>query len=239
MPKQQETELRSKRHSRRTMSAALGSVALIAAIVTGIWPASAFSTSIHERITRNALPFMTSTVLGTIVAGNHDEDERPESDLAERHAQNCRFRDSADYANMRYGQVVDALREPQANDPNRAARLFGHILHGVQDFYSHSNWIPRRRKGWAFAAGCWIRGWDCGAGRRPIRSCSTTSLSSKAILRTASAYACPPMLTAASHLRCRSSLTGVSSLHPSPIVSSRGQQPIRPYPSPMAGGFEV
>src|SRR5205823_5635946 len=128
-------------------SAALGSVALIAAIVAGLRPASAFSDDIHERVTRNALPFMRSVVLDNIVSGNHDEDEGAAADLAERHAQNCRFRDSAEYANMRYRQVVDALREPQANDPNRASRFFGHILHGVQDFYSHSNLIPTPPQG--------------------------------------------------------------------------------------------
>ncbi len=129
------------------LAAALGGAALIAAIVADTRPASAFGGDIHERITRNAFPFMTGGVLGTIVAGNLDEDEGDEADLAERHANNCRFRDSAAYINMRYRQVVDALREPQANDPNRAARLFGHILHGLQDFYSHSNWIPKPPQG--------------------------------------------------------------------------------------------
>lgn len=140
--------------------AALGGAALLAAIVADTRPASAFGGDIHERITRNAFPFITGGVLGTIVAGNLDEDESDEENLAERHAQNCRFRDSAAYINMRYRQVVDALREPRANDPNRAARLFGHILHGLHDFYSHSNWIPkppqglgiRNRRSWCSAA---------------------------------------------------------------------------------------
>jgi hypothetical protein len=133
------------------VTASLGGAALIAAIVACTRPASAFGRDglqqIHERITRNAFPFMTGGVLDRIVAGNLDEDEGAEADLAERHAQNCRFRDSAAYVNMRYRQVVDALRQPQANDPDRAARLFGHILHGVQDFYSHSNWIPTPPQG--------------------------------------------------------------------------------------------
>jgi hypothetical protein len=141
------SDLSSKRPPSQVIPAALASVALVAVIVSCTRPASAFSNDIHERITRNAFPFMTSIMLGTIVAGNHDEDQGPEKDLAERHAQNCRFRDSAAYVNMRYSQVVAALREPQVNDPNRAARLFGHILHGIQDFYSHSNWIPTPPEG--------------------------------------------------------------------------------------------
>ena len=141
---------RSKRTSRGLLSAAaVASAMLIATIATDTEPASAFSTAIHERITRNAFPFMTEHVLQTIVDGNEDEDQGPEKDLAERHAQNCRFSDSAAYINMRYRQVVDALREPQANDPDRAARLFGHLLHGIQDFYSHSNWISTPPEGLA------------------------------------------------------------------------------------------
>ena len=110
-------------------------------------PVSAFETGIHERVTRNALPFLTKDVLDTIVDGNEDEDQGDAADLAQRHAQNCRFQDTAKYANMRYEEVIDALRQPRANDPNRAARLFGHITHGIQDFYSHSNWIPAPPQG--------------------------------------------------------------------------------------------
>ena len=140
---------RLKRKSRWRVGAALGGAALMA--MANSWPASGFGRDglqqIHERITRNAFPFMKGGILDVIVAGNLDEDQGAEGDLAERHAQNCRFRDGAAYVNMRYGQVIDALREPRADDPNRAARLFGHILHGVQDFYSHSNWIPKPPQG--------------------------------------------------------------------------------------------
>ena len=110
-------------------------------------PVSAFETGVHERVTRNALPFLAEGVLDTIVDGNEDEDQGKEADFTERHAQNCRFRDTAAYANLRYGQVIDALRHPRANDPNLAPRLFGHITHGIQDFYSHSNWIPAPPQG--------------------------------------------------------------------------------------------
>lgn len=138
---------RSKHSLRWLVPAAIVSATLTAAIVTNTKPASSFEGGIHERITRNALTFMWGGVLDTIVAGNLDEDQGDEKDIAERHGSNCRFRDSAYYVNMRYRQVVDALREPQTGDPNRAARLFGHILHGIQDFYSHSNWIPTPPEG--------------------------------------------------------------------------------------------
>jgi hypothetical protein len=127
--------------------AVLGTVALTAASAPEVRPAPVFGSGIHERITRNAFPFMTSGVLSVIVAGNLDEDQGVAADSGHRHAQNCQFRAGAAYANLRYGQVVAALREPSTSDPDRAARLFGHILHGAQDFYSHSNWIPTPPQG--------------------------------------------------------------------------------------------
>lgn len=122
------------------------------AILVMLWTVSAphalaFTGRIHTRITENAFPFMPPAILTMIVDGNEDEDQGDEADLAERHAQNCRFFDSAQYINMRYRQVVAALKQPQRDDPNRAPRLFGHILHGVQDFYAHSNWIPTQPEG--------------------------------------------------------------------------------------------
>ncbi len=141
----------SKRSSRWLVFAVAGSAVLVAAIGVNTRRASAFGWDgldpLHERITRNAFPFVAGSVLDRIVDGNLDEDQGDEADLAERHGVNCRFRDSAAYVNMRYQQVVAALREPWPSDPNRAARLFGHILHGVQDFYSHSNWIPTPPEG--------------------------------------------------------------------------------------------
>jgi hypothetical protein len=132
---------------RASIKLALASAMVVMTVIADAPVATAFSTGNHRRITRNAFPFMAGGVLDTIVAGNDDEDEGKEKDFAERHGCNCLFRASAKYANMRYQQVVDALREPQAQDPDRAARLFGHILHGVQDFYAHSNWIPTPPQG--------------------------------------------------------------------------------------------
>jgi hypothetical protein len=145
--------LPSASRSRIRRPLALGALAAgaLATATVPSRPAAAFGRDglqhIHERITRNALTFLADGVADRVVDGNLDEDEGAEADLAERHGVNCRFHAAASYANMRYQQVVDALRTPQANDPNRAPRLFGHILHGVQDFYSHSNWIPTPPEG--------------------------------------------------------------------------------------------
>src|SRR3546814_4969103 len=109
--------------------------------------AHAFIKDIHERVTLEGLPFIKADVLEAIVSGNLDEDEGKEASFDERHAQGCRFRDHAAYVNKRYRQIVHALNAPPTDDTDRAARYFGHLLHGLQDFYSHSNWIPRPPEG--------------------------------------------------------------------------------------------
>lgn len=85
--------MRPKRASRWLVPAALGSAALALAFLADTRSASAFGGGIHETITRNALPFVKTSVLNVIVAGDLDEDQGAEADLAERHAQNCRFRE--------------------------------------------------------------------------------------------------------------------------------------------------
>jgi len=146
----------ASRRQRAYISAlALIVVALVLTSTTHVQQAWGFgydgTQDIHVRITRNALPFMEPRILSFIVKGNQDEDEGKEGDeakFAQRHATNCRFRDSADYASMRYEQIiVEALRQQPHPHHAFAARLFGHILHGTQDFYSHSNWIPQAPEG--------------------------------------------------------------------------------------------
>lgn len=123
----------------------LAALALAGIVATP--PVSAFETGVHERVTRNALPFLSEGVLYHIVEGNEDEDQGDAYHAPERHGQNCLFQGMAGYANQRYGEVIAALTQPSTSDPFRAARLFGHITHGIQDFYSHSNWIPTPPQG--------------------------------------------------------------------------------------------
>jgi hypothetical protein len=112
--------------------------------------ASAYSGGNHESITRLALPFLVDDVLDTVVYGNANEDTNGPHDKAEdevwRHSQNCTFGLSAKYINDRYRGIDEALRNP-SSDRNKAVRLFGHITHGIQDFYSHSNYIPSPPEG--------------------------------------------------------------------------------------------
>jgi hypothetical protein len=117
--------------------------------ISGGSAAFAYSEGNHDTITRNALPFLVDDVLETILKGNRDEDywRDEEKNDVRRHAQNCTFRDSADYINDRYRHIHESLQKHPSTDPKKAVRMFGHITHGIQDFYSHSNWIPSAPEG--------------------------------------------------------------------------------------------
>lgn len=141
----------SRTNARNLTSLSLFGMAVLAALVIARIPAAhAYSGSNHESITRLALPFLVDDVLDTIVYGNANEDVNGPNDKAEdevwRHSQNCTFSRSAQYINDRYSGIDKALRHP-SSDTNKPVRLFGHITHGIQDFYSHSNYIPSPPEG--------------------------------------------------------------------------------------------
>jgi len=109
-------------------------------------PAHAYSENFHRIMTENGLPFLKSQVLTSVVKGNRDEDDNTGGSYEDqrRHAQNCLFKESAEYVNFRYRDIIEWVRKPETHypgDETRGPRLFGHILHGLQDFYSHSNWV--------------------------------------------------------------------------------------------------
>jgi hypothetical protein len=150
----------------------LVSAMLIAAIVTNSQPALAFSTNNHKRITRNAFPFMIDDILDIIVEGNLDEDLDDEANMAERHAVNCQFRASAKYYNMRYEQVVDALREKTI--PTGLPVCSATSCTACKTSIHTRTGSPRRLRGWGFDTASLIRAWGTGQCQSPIQSCSTT-----------------------------------------------------------------
>jgi len=122
-------------------------MALLTVLVFARSPtANAYEPSNHSSITRLALPFLVDDLLNRVVWGNADEDDGDAEDEVRRHGQNCVFSLSADYINGRYRSIDQALRQP-GDDTYKAVRLFGHITHGIQDFYSHSNFIPTPPEG--------------------------------------------------------------------------------------------
>ena len=109
----------------------------------------------HSRVTGYISPILRDDIWGAIWTGNFAQDNlfgdfRKDG---KRHMESCRFRDapesdidpdiapgSIEYIRDTYRNAV-ALLDPAAPDPMEAADRFGKLLHTVQDFYSHTNWI--------------------------------------------------------------------------------------------------
>ena len=110
----------------------------------------------HKRVTGYIKPILRDDIWGAIWNGNYAQDN-PFGDFAgdgQRHFESCRFvpepyianniplvqPGSFDYIQKTYRDAVSRLN-PADPDPFRAADNFGKLLHTVQDFYSHTNWI--------------------------------------------------------------------------------------------------
>ena len=106
----------------------------------------------HKRITEYIKPMLRDDIWGAIWNGNYAQDN-PLGDFrkdGQRHFESCRFVNapyngtdrpgSIDYIRKTYQDAISHLN-PATPDPFHAADNFGKLLHTVQDFYSHSNWI--------------------------------------------------------------------------------------------------
>ena len=110
----------------------------------------------HKRVTGYIKPIVRDDIWGAIWNGNYAQDN-PFGDFAgdgQRHFESCRFvpepyiannlplvqPGSLDYIQKTYRDAVSHLN-PADPDPFHAADNFGKLLHTVQDFYSHTNWI--------------------------------------------------------------------------------------------------
>jgi len=96
--------------------------------------------NVHEQITADALkttPWDDRPSLSIVAIANRGQDRSPNTKKNEYHFDNCKFKESLDYIIAQRKIVVDNAR----NNPLESVRAFGRLLHAVQDFYAHSNWI--------------------------------------------------------------------------------------------------
>src|SRR5262245_4938901 len=130
------------RHPNRTRGA--GAAALIA-LAFGLLTsgrASAFSPSIHEDITDEALRFLRPGVRCDVREEHRnwaDDDEAENSKWV--HADSCAFTEMVEQINTFYRNAIDNLTPGPNFDPWSASDDFGRLFHPSQDFYSHSNWV--------------------------------------------------------------------------------------------------
>ncbi len=97
-------------------------------------PINAFESPIHGDITDESLGFLVSDVLDKISSTNVDVDETNEG--SEFHLYSCDFQGATENIKSLYDQLVTNIK----NNID-APETFGRLLHPVQDFYAHSNWV--------------------------------------------------------------------------------------------------
>ena len=93
----------------------------------------------HEYITASALWFLREDVVDEINF-EHVVQETLEAFTSSAHMDNCEMKQSASRINLYYRQAIQAA-DPYQFDSEETAELFGKLLHAVQDFYAHSNWV--------------------------------------------------------------------------------------------------
>jgi hypothetical protein len=92
-----------------------------------------FGLSQHTEITRDGLWFLRPYVLHKIIEGNLAIDY-PTIDIAGEHFDACSWDDASE-------NIQDRYEEFRPWWIQGATTQFGGLLHAVQDFYSHSNWV--------------------------------------------------------------------------------------------------
>lgn len=96
---------------------------------------------VHQEITKEGLSFLNDATK-TLLADQHIYMEGDQS--SSNHFDNCAFSESIAKINYKYRIAVGYLN-PDFPQPDKSAEEFGRLLHIVQDFYSHSNWVEMRR----------------------------------------------------------------------------------------------
>ena len=128
----------------------------IALAALGAAAVSAFDVPTHRAITQEQLRTLRATLsngssvgfsqraLEEVAQANEDTDDLASAALfhPERHFTNERFAASlAELATNRATVISSVNADPR--NGNTARRALGHALHGIQDFYSHSNWVEQ------------------------------------------------------------------------------------------------
>jgi hypothetical protein len=117
------------------LSALLG----FAALTVGAGEAEGFHNQIHQEMTSDALAFLKPDVIEDINDEHIYQEVFGAFDSTE-HFDACLFADSRKSINDNYGQALDSA-DPDNPRYSDVTDQLGQLLHGAQDFYSHSNWV--------------------------------------------------------------------------------------------------
>jgi hypothetical protein len=95
---------------------------------------------VHQIITADALSFLKPDVVNTIAENVAVPDSSVLFLNNNYHFDNCNFRETIENINRLYDNVI-ADFNPASPKSSDAAAKFGLIMHPIQDFYAHSNWV--------------------------------------------------------------------------------------------------
>jgi hypothetical protein len=96
----------------------------------------------HEEITRRSIgSFFTSVTLAEIVGANVGQDTFTSllGVNAHRHVCDCTVAESLAYIDEEHAYIADIAQYPDSDREQRTA--LGRLLHTVQDFYAHTNYV--------------------------------------------------------------------------------------------------
>jgi hypothetical protein len=103
-------------------------------------PVNAFLPKVHSDLNDKSLSFLKPDILHKINSGDEGADKIEEFGHREYHSLGCDFQGTTENINRLYRQVVSSI-----DDKDTMAKTFGLLLHPVQDFYAHSNWVELER----------------------------------------------------------------------------------------------
>jgi hypothetical protein len=115
-------------------------ILLLVSSVMLVIPANAFRPVIHSDINDESLSFLNPDILTEINRGDQGADEIDRFEVREYHWAGCDSQGNTEKINSLYDQVVRSI-----DDKETMANTFGLLLHPVQDFYAHSNWVELGR----------------------------------------------------------------------------------------------
>ncbi|HEX9285041.1 MAG TPA: hypothetical protein VF879_05165 [Nitrospirales bacterium] len=94
----------------------------------------------HTRVTNFIRPILRPFVFSDIRDELARQDRGAAAGTDAIHFDSCRFEEAGEYIRSQYDRVIAKL-DPAAPEVFAATDEFGKLLHPVQDFYAHSNWI--------------------------------------------------------------------------------------------------
>src|SRR5918998_2518421 len=122
------------------LSIGLAILLLLLSFLMMISPVNAFLPKIHSDINDKSLSFLKPDILHKINSGDEGADNIGEYGHREYHSTGCDFQGTTENINRLYDQIVSNI-----DDKDAIAETFGLLLHPVQDFYAHSNWVELGR----------------------------------------------------------------------------------------------